>query len=300
VQLLVDDLIPYARTLGSAERQYLDGKAFALPDELIGMAVTQAISRKSNIVTRNDVKLAYMDLFEFFLLTLDYIREKVKGSIDYDEKWQGAEAKEIEALEWLIGHGALSEEKSNITVAEWLQCIAEIYDINVDAARKHHRKLRKTGRISSRRVGQNSSRVWIAFEPDAVEVGPEPAPLHETAYWQIAHDEGFSLAESENDGNYDMGGTGSHLPTCPTCPTDGDSGGPQVGKHQKVPQIERMKQIDTLFREHRDQGGRRAEIVQMDREGLVGMVPEIANMLEIGEDVALRDVIEYGKHRRWI
>ncbi|MEA1865948.1 MAG: hypothetical protein U9N46_12330 [Euryarchaeota archaeon] len=61
-----------------------------------------------------------------------------------------------------------------------------------------------------------------------------------------------------------------------------------------------MKKIDLLFREHRDQGGRRAEIVQMDREGLVGMVPEIANMLEVGEDVAFRDVTEYEKHRRWI
>lgn len=317
--LIVDDLIPYFRTLGSAERQFLDRKAFALFDDLIGMAVTQAISRKSDVVTCNDVKLAYMDLFEFFFLSLDYVREKVKGSLDYDEKWQGAEAKEIEALEWLIEHGALSEEKSDVTVAEWLRCIAEIFSIEVESARKHHRKLKKAGRIGSRRVGKNSSRVWIAFEPDEIETEPEPAPLHATIYWQIAHERGFPLVKLENDSesqngtsgqvghegsgndeNDESGGTGVHLPTCPTCPTDGDFDSPQVGTYPKVTQLDRMKKVDAFFREHRDKNGGRAEIVRLDREGLVDIVPEIAKMLGVGEDVAFRDVMEYGKHRRWI
>ncbi|NIA11853.1 MAG: hypothetical protein GWP10_19540, partial [Nitrospiraceae bacterium] len=140
--VLHGDIIAYMRSLGDKQRNYTDRKAYAIFDDLIGMAVTQAISRQSNVVTQQDVKLAYMDLFEFFRLSLDYVDAKIFGNLDYGEQWHGAEAKEIEALKWLIERGAVDKDKSEVTIAEFKAKIAEIFEIEERSAERHHSKLK--------------------------------------------------------------------------------------------------------------------------------------------------------------
>ena len=157
--VLHGDLIAYMRSLGDKQRNYTDRKAYAVLDDLVSMAVIQAISRKSDVVTQQDVKLAYMDLFEFFKLSLDFVNAKIFGNLDYGEQWHGAEAKEIEALKWLFDHGAVNKDKSEITIAEFKAKIAEIFEIENESARRHYAKLKKRGSIDSKRVGKDSSRV---------------------------------------------------------------------------------------------------------------------------------------------
>lgn len=65
-------------------------------------------------------------------------------------------------------------------------------------------------------------------------------------------------------------------------------------------QSDRMKKINTFFKEHRDANGNRAEIGYASRKQLVDYVPEIAEMLGLREDVALRSVMEYGRSHKWI
>jgi len=205
------DLIAYMRSLGEKQRNYLDRKVYPILDDLVGMAAVQAISRKSNVVTQQDVKLAYMDLFEFLRLTLDYINAKVYGNLDYGEKWHGAEAKEIEALKWLVGRGATTKDKSEVMIKEFKAQIAKIFEIEERSGERHYSKLLKRGLIGSKRIGKDSSRVWVTFDPDnALEV--EQMPLPDTIYWKIAGD-GYPTAV---------------LRTCGTCSPDGDLKGLQV------------------------------------------------------------------------
>ena len=208
---LHNDLITYMRSLGDKQRNYTDRKVYALFDDLIGMAAIQAISRKSNVVTLQDVKLAYMDLFEFFRLSLDYVNAKVFGNLDYGEQWHGAEAKEIEALKWLAGSGATDKDTSEVTIAAFKAKIAEIFEIEEESARRHYSKLKKRGLIDSKRIGKDSSRVWITFDPDQV-TDVVPMPLTDTLYWKIAQN-GYHPA---------------HLHTCTTLEHDNGFGDLQV------------------------------------------------------------------------
>lgn len=209
--LLHDDLITYMRTLGEKQRNYLDRKAYPIFDELVGMAVIQAISKQSRTVTKQDIKLAYMDLFEFSRLSLDFVDAKVFGNLDYGEKWCGAEAKEIDALKWLVERGAIDKDKSEVTIKEFKAEIAKIFEIEERSAERHHTKLKNRGLIDSKRIGKDSSRVWITFDPaNATDV--EPMHLDQTLYWKIANEEM----------------PGAVLCTCSTCSTVGGSDALQV------------------------------------------------------------------------
>lgn len=194
--VLHEDLMEYARSLGEKQRNYLDRNTFALLGYLIKMAAIQAISRKSDVVTQEDVKLAYMDLFEFFKLTLDYVDAKVMGNLDYGEKWHGAEAKEIEALKWMVKQGALDEERSKTTIGGLIDHLMNLFGVGEEAARKRYQKLKKRSLIDSKQVGSDSSRVWIAFDPDPDTFNDDPVPLSDTLYWKIAHDENCILPDT--------------------------------------------------------------------------------------------------------
>lgn len=129
----------------------------------------------------------------------------------HGEKWHGAEAKEIEALEWLADRGATDKDKSEVMIKEFEAQIARVFEIEDESARRHYSKLKKRGLIDSKRAGKDSSRVWITFDPvNATDV--EPLPLSDTAYWKIAQD-GYPTA---------------HLHTCTTLETDNGSGDLQV------------------------------------------------------------------------
>ncbi len=188
--VLHDDFITYMQSLGEKQRNYLDRKAYSIFDDLVGMAVIQAISRKSDTVTHQDVKLAYMDLFEFFKLSLDFINAKVIGNLDYGEKWHGAESKEIEALKWLASCGAVDEKSSEITIRGLIDHLMNLFGVGEEAARKRYQKLKKRSLIDSKQDGSNSSKVWITFDPDRWDAfDGDPVSLVDTKYWQIAHDE---------------------------------------------------------------------------------------------------------------
>ena len=105
----------------------------------------------------------------------------------HGEKWHGAEAKEIEALEWLADRGATDKDKSEVMIKEFEAQIARVFEIEDESARRHYSKLKKRGLIDSKRAGKDSSRVWITFDPvNATDV--EPLPLSDTAYWKITQD----------------------------------------------------------------------------------------------------------------
>lgn len=306
--VLHSDLITYMRSLGEKQRNYLDRKAYAIFGDLIKMATIQAISRRDNVVTQQDVKLAYADLFEFFKLTLDYIAAKVHGNLDYGETWHGAEAKEIEALKWLVEHGAISADTSGVTINEWTKYLMDLFGVGEEAARKRHQKLKnKRKLIDSKQVGSNSSRVWITFDHDQEVFDDDPMPLEDTMYWQIANAPLPPLNNENNikqlDGkggrvvtgrdekskSVNSEGSGYHPTTHTTPPTNSDLDVPRVVKQS---QQDRMKAIDRFFKDR--------NITYAAEEQLVKLVPEIVDELHISTGVAFRSVMQYGKDRGWV
>lgn len=249
--VLEKDLVRYVRQLGEKQRAYLDRNRFPLPGVLIKMAVIQAISKKSDTVTREDVELAYTDLFEFFNLAVGYVDAKVIGNLDYGERWHGADTKEVEALKWLVRRGALNEESSNVMIREFKGEIANIFGIEERSAERHYQKLKNRRLIDSRRVEGHGSKIWICFDPDR-DTFEECVLLSETVYWNIvqrqvrnlepiASEQVRKYAPEKNDsdgasttstqvrrGGHENTGVCAVLRTCSTCSTDGDMGDLQV------------------------------------------------------------------------
>jgi len=137
-----------------------------LQNLLVKFACIIAGSRHTMNVEPVHVKLAYMDLAELFDSTLDFVTDKIQGMFDYGGSWKGARNKEIHSLKWLFENGALSKEKSKISIQEFKECIGQIFEGGDSTAKYHYDKFKRKGWIDSCQVGQHESKVWLTFNPE--------------------------------------------------------------------------------------------------------------------------------------
>ena len=180
------ELIAVAKNHSEKGRNYTDRVAFPLQDTLVSMACIQALSCFRTGVNEFDVQLAYMDLFEFYASTLDYVNQKVLGLLDYGETWRGATSTDAKCLEYLFKNGALSKEESTIAINEYIEFIAKLRNIETRSAERDYYRHVSNGWIESKRIGQHDSIVWLTFTPKTNNIiNPKAINLEETEYFRI-------------------------------------------------------------------------------------------------------------------
>jgi hypothetical protein len=158
------DLYYYGMDYNQKIRNFMDIIAYTLQTFLLKFSAVQAFQHDRSIIQPADVELAYMDLFEIMHHTYQYVNNKIPGFLNYGEGWQGAEAMDQEALQWLIDEGAISEDAAidSTLYAEHIMTLFEVKDRRArEIIKKHHEK----GWIH-RKKGFQNTKIWISFKPD--------------------------------------------------------------------------------------------------------------------------------------
>lgn len=134
-------------------------------DYFIRFSCIIAGSYRTNIVTKEHIQLAFMDLTELLQAHFDFIDQRIEGNLDYGVGWKGAEYKDRICLEHLYNEDCLSLEKSTISIAEFKEYIEEIYKVRKDQAQKIWQKYKENDWVEGKQIGQYDSRVWLKFDP---------------------------------------------------------------------------------------------------------------------------------------
>jgi hypothetical protein len=138
---------------------------FTIQDFLVKISCVIGATRGVYEIGQNIVRLAYCDLIEFFSMQLDFAQDKVLGTLDYGEGWKGSRGKDQKCLEWLYNLGAVSEEKSSITIAEFKQKISEIKNVGLEGAKKHYERFKRNNWIDAKQRFQSDTGAWLKFAP---------------------------------------------------------------------------------------------------------------------------------------
>ncbi len=138
---------------------------FTLQDFIVKLACLIGVSRGIYNITSEMVEMSFMDMFEFFNLQLNFIKDKVKGKSDYGESWRGAEGEEQECLEWLLNKGYL-DKNSRIELKTFQKAIAQdVRGVSMSQAQKDYQKFKKEGWI---KIEHEFQKYWcyLAFKPN--------------------------------------------------------------------------------------------------------------------------------------
>lgn len=158
------DLYYYGMDYNQKIRNFMDIIAYTLQTFLLKFSAVQAFQHDRSIIQPADVELAYMDLFEIMHHTYQYVNNKIPGFLNYGEGWQGAEAMDQEALQWLLQKGAVDED-SAIDSTLYAEQIMTLFEVKDRRAREIIKKHYEKGWIH-RKKGFQSTKIWITFEPD--------------------------------------------------------------------------------------------------------------------------------------
>ena len=164
-------LVNFGRTFGPKASNFTRMMAFTLQNWLLKMSVILARSERRTEVSKWDVERAFVDLLEILDSTFRFVEKKGHGYLDYGESWSGATGPDRSLLEWLALGGAISEEKSGVTINEYEKKIREVTGNSESGARKIYNRQKKKRWIESRQR-QQITRVWLAFKPPS-ESGDE-------------------------------------------------------------------------------------------------------------------------------
>lgn len=166
---------------------FMEMIAFTIQNNLLKFAAVQAFQHHRQVITIEDVELAFMDLFEIMEHTYSFVESKIPGSLDYGDGWNGARLKDQDVLKWLYEKKATSEEDSTISIQQYEDKIKETFNVKDRQARKYKNKHESRGWIKSKNA-PNISKVWLTFTPDVSDASPasqvSPAPYH--MYQKIA------------------------------------------------------------------------------------------------------------------
>ena len=158
------DLYYYGMNYNQKIRNFMDIIAYTLQTFLLKFSAVQAFQHDRSIIQPADVELAYMDLFEIMHHTYQYVNNKIPGFLNYGEGWQGAEAMDQEALQWLLQKGAVDED-SAIDSTLYAEQIMTLFEVKDRRAREIIKKHYEKGWIH-RKKGFQNTKIWISFKPD--------------------------------------------------------------------------------------------------------------------------------------
>ena len=163
---------------------------FTLQDRLLKKAALIALAKDVSVyVTGEHVELALFDCMENFVVELDYVNDKVFGSLDYGSVWGTTNRKEQDLLKYLYEQGAVSEETSSISIKVFQQEIINVFKIREEAARKIYYKLLTNEFIKVRSqvsTDQPDTRVWLLKIPDISHTGVVKVVSPKDEYLKLA------------------------------------------------------------------------------------------------------------------
>lgn len=122
--------------------------------------ISAFIQKQEKKVTKEDVELAYMDLFEILYSTLNCIaqhgQEVYTHNLNDDDKW---------ILQHLYNRHSLNIEDTEkyplIKIRELINDIEREFELSFSGARHRYRKLKQAGYIDSKQENKHNSEVWL-------------------------------------------------------------------------------------------------------------------------------------------
>ncbi len=145
-------------------KYFVDNIEFTIQNFLLKFSVVQALQEGKGIVEVKHVELAFLDLFEILDHCYLFIEAKIPGYMNYGEGWQGALAKDQEALRWLQEKGATSLDKTTISIGNYQDQIKNVFDVSERQARYIMKAHVKKGWINTKK-GFQETRIWLDFKP---------------------------------------------------------------------------------------------------------------------------------------
>ncbi|TMS41313.1 MAG: hypothetical protein FGO69_08645 [Methanobacterium sp.] len=155
-------------------RNFMDLYDFTIQDLLVKMSYIQALQDEVKTIGKDHVSKALIDLVEFTEHLYQFVENKVMGSLDYGETWNGATDKDKDLLRFLYDEGATSMEESTVSIADYKKEIQEVFEVEERQSIRIKQKHEDNGWIKSKK-GKHDSKVWLEFEP-AVETDREAKP----------------------------------------------------------------------------------------------------------------------------
>jgi hypothetical protein len=141
--------------------------------------IVAGATRKSKRVKKEDVEIAYMDLFEILHSTFDFLSQYSEDFYQEDMN-----SFELEILDWLFKRGATNEESSTVSINELKKYISNVEGITESAAIKRYSKLKEEEFISTKK-GKHDSLVWISREKMEIFKGGRGTSKHYDDYLEI-------------------------------------------------------------------------------------------------------------------
>ena len=132
---------------------------------LVKMSAIISFAYGKQVVDKNAVSLAYMDLVELLQNTYDFIAERTYGDFSYGTSWGGANYKEKMCLQYLQRHKALTKEVSGISIADFKDVIKEIFEVKDTRATEILSQMKRSDLVDTAQIGQTETKVWMKFNP---------------------------------------------------------------------------------------------------------------------------------------
>lgn len=163
---------------------------YPLQDYLLKFSAIQAFASNHDEIYEEDVEKAFIDIIELWVCMLNYVNQKIRGSLDYGEIWNGATGRDREILEELQEREAFSKEESAVTIREIHEFIQNEYDVSQKTARNYTSKYKEKGWIGKQQVGNNDSVIWLKVGPEGgkggrMETFIEQTDLKSTEYFGL-------------------------------------------------------------------------------------------------------------------
>ncbi len=132
---------------------------------LVKMSAIISFAYGKQVVDKNSVSLAYMDLVELLQNTYDFVAERTYGDFSYGTSWGGANYKQKMCLQYLANHKAFSKDESGISIADFKEVIEEFFEVKDRRAITILSQMKKSELIETDQVGQTETKVWLKFNP---------------------------------------------------------------------------------------------------------------------------------------
>ena len=158
-------LVERGSNISPKVRNFMKMTDYSIQNMLLKFSTIQALQEGTGIIEKRHVELAFIDYAEILEHTYDYIENKILGTLDYGENWNGAFNKDKEILKWLNDQGASSREKSKVSIKGYKDKIMEVYNVKEKQAGRYKAKHEENGWIESKK-GQHDSKVWLKFKPE--------------------------------------------------------------------------------------------------------------------------------------
>ena len=179
-------MLRYAGLYNSRKkRNYTRLVEWSLQDRLLKKCCLLAFGNGRINITSKDVEIAFIDCLEDFVIELDYVNDKIFGELDYGSVWGAVNQTDLELLKWLFKKGAVSEEKSQVTISDFQEQISDETSLSKASARKKYYKLIEQGSINAKQIGRHDSKVWLTNIPKGAQGAQGDKGISKSFYFSL-------------------------------------------------------------------------------------------------------------------